>query len=392
MSQASKRPGARDISELKARLGLKKSKPARGGGVVPPPGAGIGSIPAPPGAGPPAPQIPDATEDPFGAMNAMAAHAAQTAQPQFVVVNDGQPVANVEGGAAGLRIAKIAGIVLVPLIVGVLVGKISAAANSYNKTIDDAAAIRDDLTKLGKSLVAVQQVMQVAREGTGEFKLNDASLTDELSNIKLEYADPEIAYTAHLQNMSPELVTDLLTVYAETITLYKEIKEHLEKTKVAAKAFAKANKKVKGFNPFNYAAHLQVPTAEEMEQGKTLSFRIVQLGQMICPGDPKPNPNGCGGAAPAGFQYRLDELGGNWGTKALATPDTVANKLVLFDPNTKVMEQVLKGGEASVADVGYTTRIQSIEERLNGLIELRKNVEQRLNNKSNEGKKFSFFM
>ena len=76
MSDSSKRPGtSRDISELKARLGLKKGgapAPAAkngGQGVVPPPGV---SLPAPPGVAPAGPVVPSAKDDPFGAMNAMA--------------------------------------------------------------------------------------------------------------------------------------------------------------------------------------------------------------------------------------------------------------------------------------------------------------------------------
>ena len=58
MSQNPKRPGSRDISELKARLGLKKGaaaggaaqpKQRNGAGVVPPPGL---NLPPPPGVKP----------------------------------------------------------------------------------------------------------------------------------------------------------------------------------------------------------------------------------------------------------------------------------------------------------------------------------------------------
>ena len=85
MSDAKRPGGSRDISDLKARLGLKKgaAAPATGqtranggsGGVVAPPGM---NLPPPPGVQPqyqqpPAPVIPNAADDPFGAMNAMAA-------------------------------------------------------------------------------------------------------------------------------------------------------------------------------------------------------------------------------------------------------------------------------------------------------------------------------
>ena len=90
MSQTPKKPQSRDISELKARLGLKKAGPpaqsaaARGpsGPVVPPPGL---SMPAPPGTAAAEPALPDASQDPFGAMNAMAAQGALRAAPPRVI-------------------------------------------------------------------------------------------------------------------------------------------------------------------------------------------------------------------------------------------------------------------------------------------------------------------
>src|SRR6185369_13137031 len=92
----SKRTGNRDISELKQRLGLKKGGPAAGqnrgssgqtAGIAPPPGL------APPS--PPQPVIPNAADDPFGAMNAMAAVGTVQRAPEIVIVNDGKPVENV---------------------------------------------------------------------------------------------------------------------------------------------------------------------------------------------------------------------------------------------------------------------------------------------------------
>ena len=72
--------------------GLKKGAPTSAkpngspsGGVVPPPGL---AVPPPPGAGPP---VPNAADDPFGAMNAMAAHGAAQRAPEIVIVHDGKP-------------------------------------------------------------------------------------------------------------------------------------------------------------------------------------------------------------------------------------------------------------------------------------------------------------
>src|SRR6185369_15649323 len=100
------------ISDLKARLGLKKGAQApatgqtranggAGGGVVAPPGM---NLPPPPGMAAPQPAqpaIPNAADDPFGAMNAMAAHGTVQRAPEIVIVNDGKPVENVGSSSLG---------------------------------------------------------------------------------------------------------------------------------------------------------------------------------------------------------------------------------------------------------------------------------------------------
>jgi hypothetical protein len=98
----SKRTGSRDISDLKARLGLKKGAAAPTGqssrsnnGVVAPPGL---NLPPPPGlepATPKGPVIPNAADDPFGAMNAMAAVGTVQRAPEIVIVHDGKAVEHI---------------------------------------------------------------------------------------------------------------------------------------------------------------------------------------------------------------------------------------------------------------------------------------------------------
>ena len=87
MADADKRPGSRDISDLKARLGLKKGGAGAPGkkGVVPPPGTRGGAVPPPPGVEPPRPK---AGDDPFGALNA-AAQTRPAPAPEVIVIEKG---------------------------------------------------------------------------------------------------------------------------------------------------------------------------------------------------------------------------------------------------------------------------------------------------------------
>ena len=140
MSDA-KKTGSRDISELKQRLGLKKGAAAASqsgsaprangapsGGVVPPPGL---NLPPPPGVqtAPPQPQLPNAADDPFGAMNAMAHIGTMQRAPEIVIVNDGKPVEQVGASKRAGTIAKFAIVGAVPLVLGIAVGKIAKEAD-----------------------------------------------------------------------------------------------------------------------------------------------------------------------------------------------------------------------------------------------------------------------
>lgn len=400
MSQTSKRPGARDISELKARLGLKKggaaAKPAAGG-IVPPPGARVGGIPAPPGAAAPQPAIPDASQDPFGAMNAMAQHGAQvaTARPDYVVVNDGKPVESVEKQSSMARLGKIGGLVLIPLIMGTIIGKISANANTYNSVIDDAAVIRDDIEQVGKQLIGLQQSLQVAKErgpGGTAFLPNDAKLTEELAALQGITGNEALIYESMLYTLSPAVVAEVLGFYSDITQLNEMLKDHVTIAQADAKIIKDGQAKLGGFNPYQFAGLIDIPTSDEAAAGKPVSIRMVQLGMPICGG--KPSPSGCGGGVPEGFQYRLDQQG-NWGSKSVTTAsgDKVSgDALILIDPNTKVLKQMVQGGESSVAEAAYMRRITKIDELVTTLVERRKVLEEAMNKKANEGKKFTFFL
>jgi hypothetical protein len=405
LSQSPKRPGARDISELKARLGLKKSgaqsRPAAG--VVPPPGARVGAIPAPPGAAPPTPQIPDAAEDPFGAMNAMAAHAQVAAQPQIVIVNDGKPVESVEAKSNLLKYGKIAGIALLPLVLGIIIGKISASANVYNRTIVDSGRIVEDLRLISRSLVEFQQTLQVARErgpGGNAFLVNDTKLTEELDALELVQPNLQVVYHSFLYELPPEIVGDVLSFYNETTLLFEALKDHVDKSKADQKIIQDGQVKLKKVQEthqqYRYAGLIDLPKASDDDDSPQIAtFRFVQLGAPICPGETRMSEEGCPpGAMPRGHGFRVSELG-SWGTKGVTEVNgefVKADSLIYLNPGTPVFEQMVKGGEPSVAEVAYMRRITELEEKLNNLIERRTVIEQRLNIKAQESKRFTFFL
>lgn len=398
MTQSTKRPGAKDISELKARLGLKKAGPAAAkgpAGMVAPPGARAGGvIPAPPGAQPPRPQIPDAKEDPFGAMNAIAAHGAQAAQPQIVVVNDGTPVEQVQGKARA-KIAVLAAVGVVALVFGIAVGKISSGAKNYNRTIDDAAKIRDDVKKVRDGLIGIQQTLANAKLRTnGKYVPGDSKLLAELEALPALQPNIDVVFDSFMYDLQPELVAAILSFYVQTIELNELIKNHIQLSKDGAKALTDAQKKMQGFNPLGYAALLEMPVegAQGLEQFARL--KLVQISAPVCDGETSPSETGCAGKKISGFRYRPDELG-PWGVKKVASAEdgaVAADGIVVLDPSSAVLKQIIKGGEPTIAEVGYLDRMKKIDQRVTELIDSQKAIESRLNAKANEGHKFTFFM
>ena len=122
---------------------------------------------------------------------------------------------------------------------------------------------------------------------------------------------------------------------------------------------------------------------------------VVQLGGPVCEGETKPNPAGCQGKPLSGFAYRDDEAAGSWKVDKIA-PATEAgiptDHVVMLDPTTKVLKQIVTGAEASVSEIAYGKRIEDIATLTEQMLATGKKIETLLNEKSNESGKFSFFM
>lgn len=394
MSQSQKRTGARDISELKARLGLNKKGSAGAqseGGGPQPPGAQR-SIPAPPGAQPPQP---DPTSDPFGAMNAVASRGQQqqAASPEYIVVNDGQPVESVERSARFVTIGKIAAIAAVPLVLGVVVGQISSSAKVYNRSIEDAAAIRDDVRTIGRGLVSVQNALLVGKDRgpEGSFLPHDEELVEELDQLDTVKPNPDVAYRSYLYELEPQLVKEVFSFYNETQLFYEDLETHIERSRNDAKLLEKSESELGDVTPFSYGAYVEIPDQEEASGPEALPrVEVVELGQPVCE-DGRPRP-ACQGA-PQGFQYRPDPSG-PWGQMDLGMPqgEKVGEENLFLMEQNALFDSFVAGAEETLAANAYLQRLSELEETLNDLTERRSLIEDQLTAWANESNRFTFFL
>ena len=405
-----KRGGSRDISELKQRLGLKKGgAPAAGnqprggtGGVVPPPGLAV----------PPAPQqpvIPNAADDPFAAMNAMAAVGTVQRPPEIVIVNDGKPVENVGASASGARIARLALPAVITFGIGIAIGQIAKGASTYNTGLKDARSILGD-EKTSSTVKNVKKTLSELDGVLDEMKTKnnyapDTAVDKKLSDLATRLSDVKTVTVFRTASaIDPELTGLIMSFYGGVAEIKGLLDTHVKGAKSddlaldkGKKAMAAAtvkdneNATLASVNAVRYGALIQAPTESDKSD---FGVKIVELGPPYCGG---PNPVTTGkcenNEAPSAYAYRNDPSA-VWTKGDLASSGTDSvptKKLVLLLPNG-TRNALIQGGEAGASEVFYVKRLKTLSERAKKLIEEANKLEQRLQAESNKGTRFSFFL
>jgi hypothetical protein len=405
-----KRGGSRDISELKQRLGLKKAATPTStsagrpigptGGVVPPPGL------APPP--PPQPVIPNAAEDPFAAMNAMAAVGTVQRAPEIVIVNDGKPVENVGASSHGAAIAKLAAPAVIALILGVVIGQIAKGANIYNAGLKDARSILGD----DKTPSTVKNVKKTLSELDGvldEMKTKnnyrpDSAADKRLRELSTRLEVKEAAVFRTAGAIDPELTSQIMSFYAGSAEIKGMLDNHIKaaasddlalSTGKAATGAAQVkdgeNATLASVGAVRYGALIQAPTDTDRSD---FGVKLVELGPPYCGGAQPVTTGKCeNNEAPTAYAYRT-EPGAAWtkGDLQLQGSDSVpAKKLVLLLPDG-TRDALIKGGEPGASEVFYVKRLRALGDRTKKLIEEANRLEQRLQAESNKSARFSFFL
>ena len=429
MSDA-KKTGSRDISELKQRLGLKKggqtgstsslprANGAPSGGVVPPPGL---AVPPPPGASQPMqvqPVIPNAADDPFAAMNAMAAVGTVQRAPEIVIVNDGKPVENVGAGRGSAALVKLLVPAGIALVVGLAVGKIGQSASFYNDGLKGAKAILGDrnsassVTALKATLSELDTLLDNARS-TG-FK-PDKALDKQLETIakKLDVKQ-DLVFRAKQSSLDAELSGQILSFYAGVAEVKDMIDQHLKSALADDMALANAATKAKAAQvqdtdnmylagQFRFAVVMSAPTDQEKAD---FGAKLVELGPPYCgdKGTMATNGRCADGETPTAFAYRT-EPGALWtkGDVATGGQDSVPTKKVVLLLPDGIRDSFAKGADGNASEDLYEKRLRSLYERVHGrpdqsgkgiggLLDDGNKLQTRLQTEASKSSRFSFFM
>lgn len=392
-----KRPQSRDISELKARLGLKKAPPpsAQGnnGAIAPPPGL-VQSAP-----------VPNASDDPFGAMNVMAQRSTVQRAPEIVIVNDGKPVESVSGGKHATTIAKFAGIALVPLVLGIAIGQIGAKASFFNEGIAASKAILGNVADVKKQVGELEQILDEANSKNGLRFNPELTKRIEAIAIKLDVKS-EIVFRAKQNNLNPEIEGMILSFYAGISELKSLLDAHskaaksddlllnsAKKSADDARMTEERNAFLAGRTPYRYAIVINNPSDEDRAKGNGGEYgaRLVEMGPPYCSDGKLSTTNTCADGV-SGFAYRND-VGSVWNKADIAQPgpgEATPPKMIINLLSNGTMESFVKGSEPAVAESAYVRRLRAIAERAKKSIDDGNKLQASLGKKANEPTRFSF--
>ncbi|MDX2094304.1 MAG: hypothetical protein SFX73_41120 [Kofleriaceae bacterium] len=350
--------------------------------------------------------IPNAADDPFGAMNAMAAVGTVQRAPEIVIVNDGKPVENVGASSKGASIAKIAVPAVAALALGLAIGRISKDANFYNDGLKDAKSILGNAST-PSTVGAVKKTLNSLDSALDEAKTKsnfrpDADLGAKLSKVALELdVKSELVFRAKQNSLDPEASGQIMSFYAGVAELKGMIDAHNKAAKFDEMTLtkAKANQDAATLKDtdnallagqLKYGVLLSAPTEEDKTE---FGAKLVEIAGLYCGADKNPVAKCAEGESPTGFAYRNDPGGTPiQGELATSGSDSVPTKKVVMLLANGVRDALIKGGEPGVSEYFYTRRVRAIAERTKKLIEDANKLEQRLQQEATKGTRFSFFM
>ena len=395
-----KKPGQRDISDLKARLGLKKtaSMPAvapPGQAQSPAPQAIPAPLPSPSGShapvaqpipspfGTPAPQPqatpapappPDPRRDPFAqqqAANLAAFYGIGQQIPGDASGVDATPITKPKP-LATIGILAIAGVVVFG--VGNACGRVYASRVDFNRTIDEATEIRDEVDKLGKQLNGIADVLNASKlttQGQPDF-----DMTKKLADLDLKKPDTQRIFHTNYYHFEDAAIERLFNYYDHTIKLYDAITLHGKKTLNDQQAIDSAAKSAATKGDKNYAVTLDF-------SGPIPFAHFVELGSPECP---KPDQTDCPANELKGFKYRTDS-GGAWAVKPVKGKPT---EIVIPMQKGALFATVAAGNPDILAFKDYFRRVAEIKGLAQGLVLEQKDLLGDLKKTAERSKVFVF--
>jgi hypothetical protein len=360
-------PPTKDISDLKARLGLKRPEGQPG---APAPG---GMPPRGPAPGAPFPQQPGRAPTP--AIGAPQARAPQAAAPQAApaaapagmnpyanmrapqggfdlrTIDDGAPVQNMRSGRGKAVIITSTIVGAAAFALGGGLGIASVGRANMNTANHAAKAVKTELDGMEKNLTQIGRMVAMSQQRLTTAKKDplsyDPQLISDLKTIKLD-PRPTTAtiFRVDFFRLPDADVDKLFNYYYDTIALYAEIERHIRRTdndQESLKAYAdKTTGPAKNYG-----------VVFDNSAGTIIVANLVEIGDQVC----KNGGKDCGAKDLVGFKIRSGS-GAPFVDRKTGGKLDLGN-LVPMKP-TPLMDAVMSGSPEQVRQESYKQRMANI--------------------------------
>jgi len=357
-------PPTKDISDLKARLGLKRpdgAAPAPGGPAGPGRPAS-GAFPQQPGRAPapapvPSPQAgrptaPAPAQAPAG-HNPYAKMKAPTGGFDLRSADDGMPAANVRSskGKAVLFASVLVG--AGAFVLGGWAGVISVGRSNYNTANSAARSVKAEIEGMAKTLDQIGGVLNASRVRLAKDKKDplsyDPQLIADLERVKLD-PRPNTAkiFRVDYFRLPDADVDKLFNYYYDSIAVYGEVERHIKRSKADAESLAAYAQKQAAAG-----AEKHYGIVFDNSQGKLIVSNLVEIGDPVC----KNGGKDCPAADMTGFKVRSN-TGAPWVDRKSGAKLDLGN-VVPMKP-TPFMDAVMTGSLDQVRQESYKQRLGNL--------------------------------
>jgi len=376
-----KKPGAaptKDISDLKARLGLRKPEgagpgpmpgnmqvpgqmsqsapiPVGGPGRAPAPAPTITGYPAPgsrPGQAPAAQPAAPAAMNPFAGMKPE-----QGARFDLRSIDDGVPVQQVKagGGKAVIITSFVVGVAAFALGAGLGISSVGRAnMNTANRA---ARTVKAELEGMQKTLTQVNNAFLMSAQRLSAAKRDalsyDPKLIEDLGTVKLDpRPDTSKIFRVDYYRLEDVVVDHLFNYYYDSIAMYGEVERHIKRTKNDAESLKTFVEKEGAKQAQNYGVVFDTA-------GKLTVANLVEVGEQVCKG----GGASCAADQMEGFKVRSN-TGAPWVVRKVSAKGTEG--VVPLKP-TPLMDAVMSGSPDQVRAESYKARVTNIRQIISRL-------------------------
>ena len=369
-------PPTKDISDLKARLGLKApagGPPGAPGPGAPPPPAARPVLGGPPFAQPPqaarpatGPQAPiggrptpapgqpilgAAAAPPPASMNPYGNLRAPQGGFDIRSIDDGAPVQNVRSGRGWATIIASLVVGAGGFALGAGLGIASVGRANMNTANHAAKAVKSELENMQKTLSSIGRAVAMSQQRLAAAKKDALSYDPQfIADLKAVKLDPRpntaTIFRVDYYRLPDADVDKLFNYYYDTIALYNEVERHVRRSDNDAEALKSYAEKSAGATTKNYGVVFD-------NTGKIVVANLVEVGEQVC----KNGGKDCGADQLVGFKIRSGS-GAPWVDRKTGGKVDAGN-LVPLKP-TPFMDAVMTGSPDQVRQESYKQRVANI--------------------------------